>query len=86
MASTTAQPETAIAAPWIREEAIRAERSPEVIARREREQASLEAREMRREASHRERTPLSFYTSDRAIGRAAAVTPSICDRRHAFLD
>jgi hypothetical protein len=57
------------AAPWIREETIRAERSPEVVARREKAEASLLAHEMRREASHRERTPLNFYTSDRARAR-----------------
>jgi hypothetical protein len=69
MASTTAQPETAIAAPWIREETIRAERSPEVIARREKAEASALAREMRDQAQRRERTPLTFYTSDRARSR-----------------
>ena len=47
MASTTAQPETAIAAPWIREETIRAENWPDVVARREEAEASALGREMR---------------------------------------
>ena len=69
MASTTAQPETAIAAPWIREETIRAERSPDVAARREKAEASALAIEMRRQEKHRERTNLNFYTSERVRSR-----------------
>jgi hypothetical protein len=64
-------PETAIAAPWIREEAIRAERSSEVIARREKAEASALAHDMRRQEKHRERTNLNFYTSERARARPA---------------
>jgi hypothetical protein len=62
-------PEAAIAAPWIREDMIRAERSPEVVARREREEASALAHEMRREERRSERGPVDFYTSDRARSR-----------------
>jgi hypothetical protein len=69
MASTTAQPETAIAAPWIREETIRAESSPDVVARREKAEASALGREMRDQAQRRERTPLNFYCTDRARAR-----------------
>jgi hypothetical protein len=60
-------PETANAAPWIRKETIRAERSPEVIARREREAASALAYEMRLQERHREKT--SFYCTERARSR-----------------
>jgi hypothetical protein len=57
------------AARWVRKEAVSAERSPQVLARREREQASMLAHEMRQEERHRERTPLNFYCSDRARAR-----------------
>jgi hypothetical protein len=67
MASTTAQPETAIAAPWVRKDMVRAESSRDVVARREKEQASTLAREMRREGQHRER--VHFYMSERARAR-----------------
>jgi hypothetical protein len=60
-------PESAFRAGWIRREAVSAERSPEVIARREKAEASALARDMRREAQHRERT--SFYCTDRARSR-----------------
>jgi hypothetical protein len=66
MASTTAQPETAIAAPWVRKDMVRAESSRDVVARREREEASALARDMRREAQRRERINFDFYTSERA--------------------
>ena len=66
MASTTAQPETAIAAPRVRKDMVRAESSRDVVARREKAEASALAREMRNQAKHRERTPLAFYCSDRA--------------------
>jgi hypothetical protein len=59
------------AAPWIREETIRAERSPDVVARREKAECSALAHEMRREAKHRERTHLNFYTTERARSRTA---------------
>jgi hypothetical protein len=62
-------PETANAAPWIRKEMVCAERSPEVIARRERAEASMLAREFRREERHRERTNHNFYTTERARSR-----------------
>jgi hypothetical protein len=62
-------PEAAIAAPWIREDMIRAERSPEVVARRERMEASALAAEMRLTERHKERGPVDFYTSERARSR-----------------
>jgi hypothetical protein len=56
-------------APWIRKEAVSAERSPEVVARREKAEASALAREMRDQAQRRGRGPLNFYCSDRARSR-----------------
>jgi hypothetical protein len=59
-------PEAETVAPWIRREAVAAEHAPEVVARREREQATALAIEIRREEKRRERT--HFYLSDRARG------------------
>jgi hypothetical protein len=60
-------PEAETVAPWIRREAVAAENAREVVARREREQATALAVEMRREERRRERT--SFYSSNRARSR-----------------
>jgi hypothetical protein len=62
-------PEAASRAQWIRREAVSAERSPEVVARRERAEASALAYEMRLVAAHREKGPVNFYTSARARSR-----------------
>jgi hypothetical protein len=59
-------PEATIASPWIKREAVAAENAREVLARRERERASLEAYEARLAARRSERGPLAFYCSDRA--------------------
>jgi hypothetical protein len=55
------------ASPWIRKEMVCAERSPEVIARKERREASALAYDMRLQERRREK--ISFYCTDRARAR-----------------
>jgi hypothetical protein len=62
-------PDAANVSPWIRKEMVCAERSPEVQARRERQELSAEAEAMRAETRRGERVNHASWFSDRARSR-----------------
>jgi hypothetical protein len=62
-------PDAANVSPWIRKAMIRAERSPEVLARRERQELSAEAEAMRAEMRRGTRINHNGWFSERARSR-----------------